>query len=340
MEIGIMTVAELEHFRDLLLNREENLEYLLGEELLSEDQSEKVRDLLTEIKNALERVESKTLGVCRICHAEVEKDRLEIQPAADVCLGCISAEEQARLEDDLRLASKIHRALLPQSVARIDGFEIAVKSLAANIVGGDYYDFLPGQQEDSTRVVIADTMGKGLPAGLLMSNVQGAFRILAEDIIAPADLISRLNQWVCRNIPVTKFVSLFCLDMKSGPEGGFCYVNAGHCPPIMFRSNGDIERFNPTGVVLGVTETFTYQQERSSFQKGDLLVLFTDGVTDAGKGPDEMFEEAGLLDYVRLHLSESPADIVVGLLDKIRDFTGRSDFDDDLTVIALRRHSE
>lgn len=334
---GFMTVSELEHFRDLLIAREENLSSLHDSSFLDRDQSGKVQELLSEIKEALDRVENKSFGLCKVCHDEIEKDRLEIQPAAEICLECISKQDKALLEEDLHLASKVHRALLPQAVTRIDGFEVAVKSLAARIIGGDYYDFLPGQQENSTRIVIADTMGKGLPAGLLMSNIQGALRILADDIASPALLISRLNQWLSRNVPVTKFISLFCLKVQAGSEGQFTFVNAGHPPPVMFRSNGDIERFQPTGAVLGVTEDFTFHEGSSVFGPGDLMLLYTDGVTDASDDRGEMFEELRLLDYVSENLEKTPSEIIIGLLAEIRAFTGKSDFDDDLTVVALRR---
>lgn len=332
-----MTIADLEHFRDLLLEREENLKSLLEESSLDEDQAGKTQAILTEIREALERVNDKSYGICAVCHGEVEEDRLEIQPAAQICLDCISQQERTELEEDLHLASKVHRALLPQTVARIDGFEVAVKSLAARVVGGDYYDFLPGSHDDSARIIIADTMGKGLPAGLLMSNVQGALRILADDIRSSAKLVSRLNEWLCRNVPVTKFVSLFCLTVRPDSDGRFVYVNAGHCPPIMFRADGRIERLLPTGAVLGVTEDFVYHESSSSFGTGDLLLLYTDGVTDATEGRGEMFGEERLLDYVSRNHTGSPADLVIGLQDEIRSFTGRHDFDDDLTVVAIRR---
>jgi len=334
-----MTVAELEHFRDLLIAREENLKSLKDSSFLDRNQSSRVQTLLTEIKEALERVQDNSFGVCRVCHDEIEKERLEVQPAAEVCLACISRKDQAQLEEDLHLASKVHRALLPQAAARIDGFEVAVQSLAARFVGGDYYDFLPDRKENSTRIVIADTMGKGLPAGLLMSNVQGALRILADELPSPSVLVSRLNQWLCRNVSVTKFISLFCLCMKPDPGGKFSFVNAGHNPPAMFRSNGDIERFQPTGAVLGVAEDFTYSEGSSIFHPGDLLLMYTDGVTDAENHQGEMFEELRLLDYVSQNLDKTPSDIVLGLLKEIRAFTGRSDFEDDLTVVALRRLS-
>jgi sigma-B regulation protein RsbU (phosphoserine phosphatase) len=332
-----MTIADLEHFRDLLLAREENLKALIDAPSLDDDQAVKTQSVLTEITEALERVKDNSYGTCTVCHGEVEKDRLEIQPATQICLECISQEERARLEEDLHLASKVHRALLPQAVARIDGFEVAVKSLAARIIGGDYYDFLPGRHDDTTRIVIADTMGKGLPAGLLMSNVQGALRILADDIQSSAKLVSRLNEWLCRNVPVTKFISLFCLSIKRDSEGEFIYVNAGHCPPILCRTDGTVERLQPTGAVLGVTEDFVFHEDRSNFGPGDLLLLYTDGVTDADKGQGEMFGEERLLDYVTRHSDKSPSDMVIGLQDEIRSFTGRHDFDDDLTIVAMCR---
>ncbi len=332
-----MTVADLEHFRDLLLDREENLRALLERSSLGEDQAGKTQAVLTEIREALERVNDRSYGTCTVCQGEVEHDRLEIQPATRICLDCISQQERTRLEEDLHLASKVHRALLPQAVARIDGFEVAVKSLAARIIGGDYYDFLAGRHDDTTRIVIADTMGKGLPAGLLMSNVQGALRILADDIQSSERLVSRLNEWLCRNVPVTKFISLFCLAVKPGSEGEFTYVNAGHCPPIVRRADGTMERLQPTGAVLGVTEDFAYHEDSSVFGPGDLLIMYTDGVTDAADGSGEMFGEQRLLDYVARHSDKSPSNLVIGLQDEIRLFTGRHDFDDDLTLVAMRR---
>lgn len=144
------------------------------------------------------------------------------------------------LEEDLYLASKIHRALLPQTIPEIEGFEVEVRSLAARNIGGDYYDFLPGADSQTFRVVIADVMGHGLPAGLLMSNLQGALRILSSDIGVPGPLVTRLNQWLCRNVPVTKFVSMVCLNLEktSGKETQVTYTNAGHCLPILIRSDG------------------------------------------------------------------------------------------------------
>jgi serine phosphatase RsbU (regulator of sigma subunit) len=336
-----MTLSDLEHFKKLLLEREENLlDWLGSPETPNESDLEKAQSLLGDIKAALSRVEEQSFGACEVCKEGIELYRLEVQPVTEVCLGCISNEERAKLEEELFLASKIHRALLPQTVARIDGYEIAVKSLAARIVGGDYYDFLQsGNQSGATRVIIADTMGKGLPAGLLMSNVQGALRILAEDIESPRQLVARLNQWLCRNVPVTKFISLMCVSLHSDSShaGKISFTNAGHCAGILVRSNGSLESLEPTGGVLGVHEGFTYDENAILVEQGDLLILYTDGATEAENGQGEMYGVDRLTRFLVDHRSE-PLDLIIeNLLADVRFYSGRPEMADDFTIIAIRK---
>lgn len=335
-----MTVSNLEHFKNLLVEREQNLTALLdaGGAVTAED-ARKAQVLLTEIREALGRVENRTFGTCKVCKEDVELYRLEVQPVNEVCLGCISKEEQARLEEELYLASKIHRALLPQTIEKIEGFELTVKALATRSVGGDYYDFLPTADGSSMRVVIADTMGKGIPASLLMSNVQGALRILAEEIAASRSLVTRLNQWLCRNVPVTKFVSLACLALESSREGAskLTYTNAGHCSPILARTDGTVERLEPTGGVLGVHEGFAYQERGLPFAPGDLLVLYTDGVTEAENCHGGMFGEERLVDFVNTRRTEPLDKFLDDLLGEVQVFSEKPELDDDFTVIALRK---
>lgn len=333
-----MTIADLEHFRNLLLERQNNVvQWLTSPENAGQEEVDKVQNLLTEIKDALERVEHKDYGVCTVCEGEIEHHRLEIQPTAQICLECISQQERNQLEEELFLASKIHRALLPQTVVHIDGFDLAVKSLAARIVGGDYYDFFTGGR--SARIVIADAMGKGLPAGLLMSNIQGALKILADEIESPSQLVTRLNRWLCRNVPVTKFVSFVCIALDSGANqtSRLLMANAGHCPPIIVRKGGAIELLEPTGGVLGVHEQFVFSECAHQLQSGDLLVLYTDGVTDAENGRGEMFGDNRLLQFLSSHPATEPNQLVSLLMTEIDSFAGRKELSDDLTIIALRR---
>jgi serine phosphatase RsbU (regulator of sigma subunit) len=277
--------------------------------------------------------------MCQVCKDPVELYRLEVQPVTEVCLGCITTEERNRLEEELYLASRIHRALLPQHVARIDGFDIAVKSLAARVVGGDYYDFLPSRDGRIVRVMIADTMGKGLPAGLVMSNLQGALRVLADEIDSPALLLHRVNQWLCRNIPITKFVSVACIGIRTtnGGTARISHANAGHCPAILIRKDGSNESLNATGTLIGVHEDFTYTEESFEMSAGDMLLLYTDGVTEAENSAGEMYEEDRLIQFARDH-HVLPADrFAEELMADVARFSGRSELSDDLTLIALRK---
>jgi len=335
-----MTLSDLQHFRDLLLEREQNLDrWLDSTSSANPDDINKAQALVGDIKDALGRIENGSYGACSVCKESVEMYRLEVQPAAVVCLGCISQEEKDKLEEELHLASQIHRALLPQSIPKIEGIEAGVKALAARSVGGDYYDFLPSSNGGGVRVVIADTMGKGIPAGLLMANVQGALRILAGEIESPGKLVSRLNQWLCRNIPVTNFISLVCLQFQPGQnsKSGLTYANAGHCPPVLLHADGRIESLDPTGGVLGVHEGFAYSESAVELESGDLLLLYTDGVTEALNSSSELFGDERLQEYLKANHQQPVQAFLPGLLNEIHRFTGKKELDDDLTVIALKK---
>ncbi len=333
-----MTISDLEHFKKILIEREQNLlEWLEMPSPATAKDMAKAQSLLGEIREALKKAEDKSYGSCDVCKGDIELYRLEIQPVTQVCLSCISNQERAELEEELFLASKIHRALLPQTIEKVNGFEIAVRSIASRIVGGDYYDFLPVANSGLVRVIIADTMGKGLPAGLLMSNVQGALRVLAEDINSPKELISKLNRWLCRNVPVTKFISLICLGLETNGHHDLYYTNAGHCPALLIRQDGAVERLEPTGGVIGVHQGFEYEEKEISISPGDLLLLYTDGIIEAQTADGEMFGEQRLIDYICSHNNTDLNEIIEGLINEVKAFSGRSEFEDDLTVISMRK---
>lgn len=335
-----MTLADLEHFRNLLLERESSLTQVLNiTPPPKEEDVQQVQSLLTEIKDALGRVDNKSYGECEVCKGEVEHHRLEVQPTVKVCLECITRQEQTQLEEELTLAGKIHRALLPQEAEKIEGYDLSVKSISARIVGGDYYDFLPAGHDRRARIVIADAMGKGLPAGFLMSNIRGALRILSEDIVSPQMLVTRLNRWLCRNIPTTKFFSLSCVAIESGntEKSHLTYTNAGHCPPILVRRNGEIDHLEPTGGVLGVHENFTYEEKGATIDRGDLLILFTDGVTEAENKKGDMFGEVRLAQFLKVHRQDDLDSLLNIMLNEVFSFSGCNELEDDYTVIAIRK---
>lgn len=335
-----MRVADLEHFRNLLIAREQGLSSLLSPgATVGEGVAEKIRALMKQIRDALTRIEEGSYGVCAVCQGEIEHYHLEAQPVAVVCLDCLSDTEKAQLEYELLVAGRIHRALLPQEAPVINGFVIAIESRASSSVGGDYYDFLPSLNSSKMRIVIADSMGKGIPAGLLMSNLQGILKVLSEMTDSPSLLLSQLNRWLCHNIAVTKFASLACLELSlnSGSHTKLHYANAGHPAPLLLRQNGALERLEPTGVVLGVDDTFTYDPREFHVAPGDLLVLYTDGVTEAENSDGAMYEEERLFDYLKRRRSDSVTSIVGGLMDDVLAFSGQKEFEDDFTVVALKK---
>lgn len=335
-----MQTQDFEHFRDLLDERRHMInDWLNSGASLKETDARLVRDLLNQIKDALTRIENENYGCCDVCHDDVEHERLEVQPIRRVCLDCISDEEKAVLEEDLYLAGKIHRALLPQTVPQIKGFDVELRSEATGNIGGDYYDFIPAHNGEWTRIVIADAMGHGLPAGLLMSNLQSALRILSSDIDSPGPLLTRLNEWLCRNVPVTKFVSLACLCMKMTDEDGtrISYANAGHVPPLVVRADGSVEQLDATGVVLGIHEGFAFEEQEFTLDSGDYLVLYTDGVTETKNAAGEEFEQDRLVEFIRGRMGQSFKGVVDDLVRTVTSFSGGSQPADDLTAIILRK---
>lgn len=336
-----MTIDELEHFRNLLIEREHNVvDWVEHARTLSSTDVNKAKDLLDQIRSALTRVEDHSFGTCRICRDSVESHRLEVQPLLDVCLGCMSKDEITRLESDLVLANRVYRALLPQRPLEISGFDIHVVNAEAHYVGGDYYDLLPPCPESGLqRLVVADTMGKGLPAGLLMSNIQGAFRLLAESHASPADLIGNLNRWLCRNIPVTKFVSLVCLGVENGQgsESRIIYSNAGHCSPLLIRKSGEVELLTSTGPVIGVRDDFEYTQVETAMHSGDMVVLYTDGVIEAINQDRDEFGEKRLTDFISPRRSHDLKTLLPDLITHVKAFALMPQLADDYVVMAMRK---
>jgi sigma-B regulation protein RsbU (phosphoserine phosphatase) len=335
-----MDIADLEYFRNLLTGREESLKELLSSDsCCSQAEADKVRSLLSEIKEALGHVEDGTYGKCRVCDGQIERHRLVVQPATEVCLDCISDQEKTQLEEELSLAGKIHKALLSQEIPDIEGFEVAVTAEISQVVGGDYFDFLSCSNGDRMRIIVADSMGKGLPAGLLMSNLQGALRVLSETTECPSALVTTLNQWICHNIPLTKFISLVCIELQpgTGSDTMVSYTNAGHPPPILVRRDGTIERLEAAGIVLGVHDSGTYERSEFRMDPGELLVLFTDGVTEARNERGEMYEEDRLLKFVQSDNSTSLDVLLADLMSDVLHFTGKRQLDDDFTAVLLRR---
>jgi sigma-B regulation protein RsbU (phosphoserine phosphatase) len=240
----------------------------------------------------------------------------------------VDAAERRELLEALR----IQQRLLPQHVPQIDGWELAVSWQPAAGVGGDCFDAI---RFSDTRLAltIADVVGKGIPAALLMSNLQAAVRAFASEAAEPHALCHQVNRILCGNIAEGRFISFFYSVLDAG-AGTLTYTNAGHYLPILVHPDGRVERLAAGGPVLGVIPAAEYEQADVSLGAGDRLVLFTDGLTDARDSSDSEFGEARLLDAAVLHRACSAPALQARLAETVSAFTGGR-LQDDATLMVL-----
>jgi sigma-B regulation protein RsbU (phosphoserine phosphatase) len=295
---------------------------------------EAVREHLHTLDTALQKAEENTLGLCEVCHEDVEPSRLEMDYTACVCIEHLTGEERRLLENELELSQKVQRALLPHDVPHIRGLELAAFSQPAHIVGGDYFDFLRFK-DGSHALVIADVMGKGMPASMLMASLQASLRIIAPESLEPAEVVARLNHLFCHNIRLTKFVSLF-LARYDEESRQLTYCNAGHNPPLVYKVDGSIQSLLPTGAAIGLVERAQFKQTTISLNPGDRVLLYTDGVVESSDKKSELFGQDRLEEFLRASSQLSAHQVVTSLRDLLQQFIQSTTPTDDTTIIAVR----
>jgi phosphoserine phosphatase RsbU/P len=250
-------------------------------------------------------------------------------------------ESQARQEmisqlqlqkQEIADARAIQQGLLPKEISQLPGYEIACAWQSALTVGGDYFDILPFGEE-ALGLCIGDVAGKGLPAALLMSNLQAAVRGLASLSLPPDGLCSRLNALLCRNMTSDRFITFF-YGQLDGPTGLFRYASAGHNPPFLLHRNGTHERLRDGGGVLGVFPNQKFDLGSAQLAPGDRVILFTDGVTEANNLEGEEFGEARLLDLLEQSRASSAGELQKRILSATAAFSG-GHWHDDVTLLVL-----
>jgi sigma-B regulation protein RsbU (phosphoserine phosphatase) len=238
-------------------------------------------------------------------------------------------QEQDR---EITEAKAIQEKLLPREIPQMPGYEIASAWQSARLVGGDYFDILP-LDEKTLGICIADVAGKGMPAALLMSNLQAAVRGLSSLSVAPNLFCSRLNSLIFRNTASDRFISFFYAQLE-GPLRRLAYVNAGHNAPFVVRSDGSHERLRDGGAVLGVFASRNYETGSAQLFAGDRVILFTDGVTEACSPAGEEFGEARLLCLLKEHRTLSADELQAKILAVVAEFSG-GHWQDDATLLVL-----
>jgi sigma-B regulation protein RsbU (phosphoserine phosphatase) len=245
-------------------------------------------------------------------------------------------EQSERLmERDLEQAAIIQRGLLPEAPPDVPRVGLGGHNASCRTVGGDYYDFLP-YADGRVGLVLGDVSGKGIPAAILMASLQARVHLLAEEPGDLSKLMGRLNRILASHCPPNRFVSLFFCILDPG-TGSVLYCNAGHNPPLLLRRSGEIERLTGSGPVLGVLPDVAFTQRTASMDPGDLLLLFSDGVTEAVDPDQEEFGEERLIDELRRCGDADAREVVDCILGALERWSAGAPPADDVTLLAARR---
>jgi phosphoserine phosphatase RsbU/P len=240
------------------------------------------------------------------------------------------------LAKELEQAAQIQKGLLPQSAPQVAGLDLAGKTSPCRTVGGDYYDFLPSLDGRVT-LLVGDVAGKGMPASLLMSSLQARVQVLFEDPDDLARKVMRLNKAIASNCPDNRFITFF-VCVADPNTGELTYCNAGHNPPLLVRRSGEVEKLTTGGLILGIMPKMTYQEATVRFEPGDVLVLFSDGITEAARlDTDEEFGEDRLADVIREQSGTAADEIVDTVIQSVFAFTQGAPPADDMTILISRR---
>ena len=232
--------------------------------------------------------------------------------------------------EELADAVATQHALLPGTIPQLKNVDIAVAWTPAGEMSGDYLDLIP-LGEERMGIAVGDVSGKGLPAALLMSNLQAAIRALAADVRTPAGLMGRVNRLVASNTRRNKFITLFYGVLE---DNRLTYTNAGHNAPMLVRADGGVSRLDAGGVVLGVFPDWVYGQDSICLAPGDRLLLYSDGITEAENRHGEEFGEERLLSLVRAHREFDATRLRKKIIGAVSAFTGGR-FQDDATLVVL-----
>jgi len=247
-------------------------------------------------------------------------------------------EEQNLLlmQEEMRLARDTQLNLLPKEIPQIPGYTIAAKTISAKEVGGDYYDFI-NIDDKHFAFCLGDVTGKGMSAAMLMANIQATLRAQILNGFSCTDSLVNSNNLLCATTEPTKFVTLFLgtLDTESNE---ICYTNAGHDPPLHF-TEGKLNKLSKGGILLGAFPDSQYEQDKPTMRNGDLLVLFSDGITEAMNEENQEFSEEKLLEVINNNKDAKPELLIDKIISEVEKHSGLTPQSDDMTLMIIKRVS-
>jgi serine phosphatase RsbU (regulator of sigma subunit) len=247
----------------------------------------------------------------------------------------LEAADRLSLKNDLEIAREIQQSMLPRAAFHAPGVEAFGMTRPANTVGGDFYDILP-VGDGRVLLALGDVAGKGSPASLLMALLLAMMRTLVDEGFEGAELVSKLNAQIVKHAPRSRFVTLF-VAVFNPASGELVYVNAGQNPPLLRRADGTYERLRAGGMALGMFEQATYTTGHTTLSLEDVIVMYSDGITEAENGGGEPFDEQGVQGVVDAKAWGSAKELGWQLFQAVEQHTDQRRLLDDLTVLVARR---
>jgi sigma-B regulation protein RsbU (phosphoserine phosphatase) len=249
-------------------------------------------------------------------------------------------ESKARLlEQDLDKARQIQESILPEHEMKFHFYDVYGISLPDRIVGGDFFDYLQASgDKERLGVVIGDAASKGIPAASQALYASGALRMGVEYQTKIGSLVTRLNQLVNRTFTPEHFISMVYAELNTSDKGLVIYVNAGHSNPIILRADTNVvEKLPATGQIIGPFPRESYHSEFTVLNRGDVMLLYTDGIVEASNERGEMYGEQRLIQMLKAHRKRTPRELCQLILEEVQIFSKMAEYSDDKTLVAIRR---
>lgn len=318
-------------FREQLEARRQRLERARA----GAPQDHALHHLLEQVDAALARLDGGCFGICEECHEPIEKNRLLADPLVTLCVDHLSAPEARALEQDLQLAARMQRAMLPPQNLRWGDWDVHYHYAPARLVSGDYCDLIRPEQPSGDLVfLLGDVSGKGVAASMLMTQLSAMFRSLSTAGMPMAQMVGVANRVICESSLAGQYATLVC--GRAGARGEVEIYNAGHVPPLLVRG-GEVRRLDGGGVPLGMFCAGDYAAEKVSLETGDVLFLYTDGLSEARNPAGEEFGIDRLAEFLARCTKRGARDVTAQCLEEVARFAGGVRPTDDLSVMALGR---